>query len=306
MIKLKAGFTLVEVLVALAIFVGAILIILQLLSVSGKVIIENKTRMQTQDLLLNTLYTCANSKNMPYIVQNKNVEYEFHSDVSTIKTFFGPIDTTSVLVQYFAADEWHDLSTFSAQTSGAIDLNDHYDKIVVSYTIEDWDYIREKRRNLVDRNIYLSYSDVDVEFMVTDDGENVPLSDLQIIDNSKGIVNVSSHSGEWIHFYYHIPKNIECVIIRPDMRGFTVNENVLEFDSNLVGMRTKIVYSYMDGPDTYVKTEIQTVSDSNNITLEYTPVNIQTIRSLTIQGLAQWNIYGSDEKHRENYMIIGN
>jgi len=307
----RKGFTLLEVLIALTIFAFGILIVLNLLIVNGKVILENKYRIQAQNLLLTTLYDCANAPDMPYIVEGEHVIWEIHSSSvnNQLKTFFGPISTSTVVIEYWENNNWLIYNDFIAQPSGAILLNNSFPITRLSYDVLGWDYIREKRRNFMGENLYLSYTDMDIQYMVTDGGEDVNLNLSTIIDSSRAIIQVNAYDLEWITFYYKKPKDFVCSIYRPNINNFTLTDNIVHFETpNLQGWWVKIIYQYEDSIGNMItKTELLLVDINNEVSLAHmiAPNQILECRSLTLEGKVSWDIYGSEVEHKEIYKIIG-
>lgn len=303
----RKGFSLIEVVVALTIFSIGILIVLQLFSLSGKLIIENKRRVEAQSMLLSTLFDCANSAGMPFIVQGRQIKYEFHHNVQRFKTFFGPIDVNSLQVKTWHNGNWVAISPIEVYESGAVNLHKSYETISVSYILESWNYIREKRRNVNQQDIYLSYPKVDVKYVVTDTGYDVPLSDLRYINTSKGIIQVVSHEGEWLNFYYNTPKDIECIVSRADIRDYTVTDNILSFSTpdNLENLRIKIIYEYFFQDDTLEAIEFHNILN-HQIILKHNPTTVKVLRVLSIKGTTLWELYGSETQHKETYIMTGN
>lgn len=291
---MNKGFTIVEVLVSLSI----ILIIggMMIYSYTGclKASRDLYLREQTKLTLLEYMSYYSEAPLLPGVIQGDKVWSEKHIDGINLfndgtntrfRTFFGPIDPSSIVVSSFDGFAWSPV-TFSATDSGAVLVSGIHRHIVLSYQLVGWDYVRDRRYNY-GTSMILSYKNPIIDSVVTDDGIDIPLSDIQILNSSDSRVIVSTNVNKWVNLYYKTPINNSFRIERPNVNDYSFSENVISFNQDIKDHYISV--SYLDDAFNIYETEMVKVNSFNQAILSRNILKINNIECLTIKALAEWH-----------------
>lgn len=285
--KRKDGFTLVEVLVSLAIIALIGTMMVNAYISSFRVSRSLYTREQTKLTLIEWCYYCSNNFLLPEKIIGNSIFNEIHIENinlfndgvnSRLKTFFGPIDSSSFQAKYFDGTKWVIVSS-EVKNSGAIEIKGVYPKILVSYNVIGWNYIKDRRFNY-GNDIILSYVDFNLKYAVTDDGLDIPIQDINIINIKEGRIKISTNNNKWITLYYQIPKGIIFNITKPDFDIYSYNNNIITFNSDVQNHYILVSYNK--------KTEVIKCNSFNQAILSDNIDCIHNIKGLTIETQALW------------------
>lgn len=307
---MNKGFTLIEVLISLAI----ILIILGMVvySYTGILMYSNDLYLREKNrlMLLEYINYYSDIKIFPKIIQNNTISREEHLDginlfndgVNTrLKTFFGPIDINSVIVYGFNGTSWVSLIASSTR-SGSIKIVGLYDHVFISYKVIGWDYIRDRRYNYGNA-ITLSYINPIIDSAITDEGIDIPISDINIFNASEGHLSLGSDTKDkWINFYYKTPVYTSFQVKRPNVLDCSYFGSIISF--NKIAHGHFVLVNYYDMDNIY-RSELDCINLLNNVKLSYEIKNIIDIKCLTIECLSE---YDSSNKYRRkiSYMKVIN
>jgi len=285
--KNRKGFTLVEVLVAVAIIVliGTMMVNAYISTFRASKSLYDREQMKLT--LLEWTDYCSNSPLLPKKIVGDNISEELHLDNvnlfnngtdSRFKTFFGPIDNNSVKVKSFDGVNWV-ATTVTATDSGTVEIKGIHNKIIVSYNVLGWNYIKDRRFNY-GNTIILSYGSFDLRFAATDDGIDIPIKDITIFNVKDGRIIITTNKDKWITLYYRIPKNTIFNVIKPDGGSYSYSNNIITFNSDIQNHYVLVSYNK--------RTELVKCNSLKQAILSENIDYIYNIECITIETQALW------------------
>lgn len=292
----RKGFTLVEVLVSLTIIIiiGGMMVYAYLgtLNASRNLYLKEQTKLT----LLEYMNYYSKIPLFPITVKNDRVIGEKHIDGvnlfndgtnTRLKTFFGPIDTTSIVASSFNGALWVPVPIV-ATDSGAVSIVGLHKRIILAYQVIGWDYIKDRRYNYGSTMI-LSYTKPILDSAVTDDGIDIPLSEINMFNSTEGRIVVTTNQNKWINFYYKTPLPMSFRIERPDVMDCSFTGKIISFHQDVKDHY--VLTNYRDISGIYQKETVK-VTALNQAIMSNDILDLVDIQCLTIEGLAEW-----DNKH---------
>lgn len=273
---MKKGFTLVEILVVIAI-----------ISIAGSLIVKSYIGINkaSKDLYIKEQYKLTlleyldyySNNNLAESIVRESIKNEYHDNVNNnFRTFFAPIDVNSLSAEIYSNGFWIPISC-SSKRIGSVNIPGNYDKVRISYNILDWGYIRDRRYNY-GKNMTLSYSNPNIDFIITDNGTEINNYDIF----KGGIIKVNSNFGEWLNIYYKLPREFNISIYKPDINNYSIKDGNIIFESNVSDHFMLVNYNYC-------KTEIVKADSNNTITLSEYVEDINNIKCISIEGIVNFD-----------------
>lgn len=301
------GFTLVEVLVSIAII--AIIGIMMSYAYIGSLKASNSLYIKEQIKLTSSEYMnyCSNNIYLPRIIDGNYVSDELHvigynlynDGLNTrFSTFFGPIDRSTIIIRAFNGVVWSVVPAL-VTSSGSVNIVGIYEKAIISYNILDLYYIRDRRYNY-GTPIVLSYIRPSIDFAITDDGFDIPISNINILSLENGQISINSNYNKWINIYYKIPRSVKFEIYRPDVTKYSISGNIINFNIPVEDHYVLVSYESING---IYYSEIVKASSLNQAIVSDSINYIDKIDCLTIECIAQYQD-GKYMKEINSKMVI--
>jgi len=289
----KKGFTLIEVIVVLGIIMIVGLMMAYSYTNSLKLSKDLYLKEQTKLSLIEYINYCADNNMLPEVIEGDQIYKELHIDgknlyndgiTTKFTTFFGPIDINTIDIYSYNGVNWVPIVFSSATESGAIIVQGVHTKISISYKVFGWDYIKDRRYNY-GTTMILSYVRPTIASAVTDDGVDVPLSNINIFNAEEGRIVISSSVNKWINIYYKSPRDIIFQIYRPNVENYSFSGNIITFNSPAMNHYILVNYRTISNIN---RRDIVKISSLNQAMVSDTISVINNIQCLTIEGIADW------------------
>jgi prepilin-type N-terminal cleavage/methylation domain-containing protein len=291
---MKKGFTLIEVLVSISLIliIGSMMVSIYIKSFQASNLLYSKETIKLK--MLEDINYYANHKNLPEFIDDDSIYQEIHNKDtifydgvnSTVKTTFGPVDLTKVSAFSLINSNWVLLPIITTYDSGSIIIAGYYDNIILTYDVVGWDYVKERRFVRPNISIISSFIKPTIDSACTDNGQNIPLTHINVFDSKEGRVFINGFDNQWTTMYYQTPKEMFFKPYLPKLYDYSYINNNIYFNNDAKNNYLLITYKAQDGKN---RIQLHKVSNLNEVSLNHNIINILKIKCLTLEYSAEYD-----------------